>query len=128
MSDKPVVLVVDDELPIRQLVEDILGDAGFRVVLAEDGDAGLALFQSESPDLVLLDILMPEMNGWDVLLRIRESSDCPVIMLTALGGIPDKVRALDEGEADDYLVKPIGPDELVARVKAVMRRRRPLPR
>ena len=68
------------------------------------------------------------MSGWDVLLHIRKSSDCPVIMLTALGGIPDKVRALDEGEADDYLVKPVGPDELVARVKAVMRRRRPLTR
>ena len=128
MSDKSVVLVVDDELPIRQLVEDVLEGAGFRVVLAEDGDAGLALFRSENPDLVLLDILMPEMNGWDVLSHIRKSSDCPVIMLTALGGIPDKVRALDEGEADDYLVKPVGPDELVARVKAVMRRRRPLTR
>lgn len=128
MSDASVVLVVDDEPPIRELVEDVLKGAGFRVVLAKDGDAGLALFQPERPDLVLLDILMPGTDGWDVLSHIRQSSDCPVIMLTALGRIPDKVRALDRGQADDYLVKPIGPDELVARVKAVLRRRRPLAR
>ena len=80
MLFRSVVLVVDDEPPIRELVEDVLKGAGFRVVLAKDGDAGLALFQSERPDLVLLDTLMPGTDGWDVLSHIRQSSDCPVII------------------------------------------------
>lgn len=122
MNESSVVLVIEDEKPVREIVGEILKEAGYRVALADDGDTGLELFRSENPDAVVLDIRMPRVNGFDVLASIRKSSDCPVIMLTALGGVSDKLRALDDGGADAYLVKPIGADELIARVRSVLRR------
>lgn len=115
------VLVVDDEENIRDLLGVYLTAAGFEVVSAGDGHAALALFASDSPDLVVLDIMLPGLDGPAVLARIREAGDVPVIMLTARASDMDKVGLLERG-ADDYLTKPFSPPELVARVRAVLRR------
>lgn len=119
MADR--VLVVDDEENIRELVRAVLEQAGYQVSLAIDGQEGLRRIFSEPPDLVVLDVMMPKMDGPTLLQRIREVSDVPVIMLTALGQEADKVRGL-RGGADDYLVKPFGGQELLARIEAVRRR------
>lgn len=118
---RPSVLVVDDEDATRVKVAGRLEKAGFNVVEASDGLEGLKRFYRDRPALVVLDVAMPEMNGWQVLQRIREISTVPVLMLTAVMQERDMIRGLDEG-ADDYITKPFSGEELVARVKAIIRR------
>jgi DNA-binding response OmpR family regulator len=115
------VLVVDDEADIRELVGELLQRAGHDVIEATDGESGLKLFYAERPDLVVLDVSMPGLDGWEVLGRIREMSDVPVLMLTARAGELEKVRGLRAG-ADDYVTKPFARQELLARVDANLRR------
>jgi DNA-binding response OmpR family regulator len=115
------VLVVDDDADIRGLVRTLLERAGAVVYEAPDGREGLREFHGRRPDLVILDVSMPVMDGWQVLDRIRDMSDCPVIMLTARADELERVRGLHAG-ADDYVVKPFGKQELVARVQALLRR------
>ncbi|MGH3265094.1 MAG: response regulator transcription factor, partial [Trebonia sp.] len=103
-------------------VKTVLGRSGFEVTTAAEGREGLRLFHSERPDIVILDVGLPEMNGWAVLERIRELSEVPVLMLTSRGQESDKVRGL-RGGADDYLTKPFGNAEFVARVHVLLRRR-----
>src|SRR5437868_15423528 len=117
------VLVVDDESDIRGLVQELLQRAGYDVIEAADGNEGLKRFHAKKPDLVILDVQMPGLDGWGVLERIRELSEVPVIMLTARAEELDKVRGLRAG-ADDYVTKPFGRQELLARVDAGLRRRR----
>ena len=115
------VLVVEDEPDLRRSLEKVLSLAGFSVLLAADGRAGLRTAHAEHPDLVVLDIGLPGMDGWQVLARLRDLSDLPVLLLTAHGAEAEKVRGLRAG-ADDYLTKPYGNAELVARVQALLRR------
>jgi len=117
------VLVVDDDPDIRGLVRELLERAGHDVIEAPDGNEGLRLFYGEQPDLVILDVSMPGLDGWGTLERIRELSDVPVLMLTARAEELDKVRGLRAG-ADDYVTKPFGRQELLARVDAQLRRNR----
>ena len=117
------ILVVDDDTDIRGLVQELLKRAGHDVVEAPDGNDGLKRFYAEKPDLVILDVQMPGLDGWGVLERIRELSEVPVIMLTARAEELDKVRGLRAG-ADDYVTKPFGRQELLARVEAHLRRSR----
>ena len=117
------ILVVDDDQDVRELMRVSLGGDGFSVLTAKDGGDGLRVFFASQPDLAILDVRMPNMDGWELLNRIREMSDTPVIMLTILGEEVDIVRGLDSG-ADDYLAKPFGSAELLARVRAVLRRPR----
>jgi DNA-binding response OmpR family regulator len=117
----PKILVVDDELKIARLVRDYLTEAGFDVVLAGSGPSALASARSDQPDLVVLDLGLPGMDGYDVTRSIRRHSAIPIIMLTARSEETDRIIGLELG-ADDYVVKPFSPRELVARVKAVLRR------
>ena len=117
------VLVVDDEADIRSLVRELLERAGHDVVEAGDGNEGLRAFFLARPDLVVLDVSMPGLDGWGMLERIRELSDVPVVMLTAQAQELAKVRGL-RGGADDYITKPFGRQELLARVEANLRRPR----
>src|ERR687883_1222900 len=117
------VLVIDDDDDIRGLVVDLLQRAGLEVEQAPNGRAGLRAFHQSPADLVLLDVSMPELDGWETLDRIRDLSDVPVMMLTARGAELERVRGLQSG-ADDYMVKPFGRQELVARVQALLRRAR----
>jgi two-component system KDP operon response regulator KdpE len=126
MSVEPVILAVDDEPGILRLVKLELTGQGFRVITAENGADGLRLAEEHRPDIVLLDIVMPEMDGLEVMRALRDRSSVPVILLTAKGSDTDKVRGLEMG-ADDYLAKPFSPDELSARVRAVLRRAVPAP-
>jgi two-component system KDP operon response regulator KdpE len=118
---EPLVLVVDDEKSICEFVLRNLEIRGYRVVTAVDGIEAVKVFNSYSIDLVILDIMMPRMDGLETIQRIRQSSLVPIIILTALDGEGDKIHAFDLG-ADDYLTKPFGVGELLARVKAVLRR------
>jgi DNA-binding response OmpR family regulator len=118
------VLVIDDDADIRGLVTELLGRAGHEVEGAADGRLGLRAFHKSRPDLVVLDVSMPELDGWQTLERIRDLSDVPVLMLTARGDELERVRGL-KGGADDYVVKPFGRQELVARVEALLRRTSP---
>jgi DNA-binding response OmpR family regulator len=115
------ILVVDDDADTRGLVAELLGRAGHAVQQAPDGRSGLRALHGSPPDLVVLDVSMPELDGWQTLERIRDLSDVPVLMLTARGTELERVRGLQAG-ADDYLVKPFGRQELVARVHALLRR------
>ncbi len=115
------VLVVDDEKPLRDFVRRNLEVRSYKVVTAANGLEALAVFNAEQVDLVILDIMMPHFDGLETTRRIRQSSNAPIIILTALGEESDKVRAFDLG-ADDYLTKPFGVGELLGRVKAVLRR------
>lgn len=114
------VLVIEDDSDVRLLLRVVLERADHRVIEAADGRRGLRAFHEERPDLVLVDIGLPEMEGWDVLQRIRELSDAPVILVTARSLETDKVRGLDAG-ADDFITKPFGTAELLARVNAALR-------
>ena len=118
---KTRILIVDDELSIIKFLRANLEAEGFEVLTVMDGVQALQTFEMELPDVVILDIMMPKMDGFEVCRRIREWSQIPVIMLSARGDVDDKVKCLDLG-ADDYITKPFGKDELIARVKAVMRR------
>ena len=120
------ILLVEDNAPMRELLSTVLRRAGYEVIAAPDGDEGLHLFSARRPDIVLLDVHMPGPNGWEVLERIRERSEVPILMLTALSDDTSKVRALNGG-ADDYLVKPASAPELIARVGALLRRARRVP-
>ncbi|NCF68068.1 MAG: response regulator [Chloroflexi bacterium] len=115
------VLVVDDEKPLREFIGRNLAARGFHVYYASSGLEALALFNTESLDLIIMDVMMPHMDGLETSRRIRQSSTVPIIVLTALDEESDKVMALDMG-VDDYLTKPFGVDELLARVRAVLRR------
>ncbi len=119
----PAVLVVDDEKTIRNFIRKNLEVRGFRVSAATNGMEALEIFNTRSIDLVILDIMMPRLDGLETTRRIREVSTVPIIILTALGEEADKIRAFDLG-ADDYLTKPFGVGELLARVRAVLRRSR----
>jgi DNA-binding response OmpR family regulator len=119
MSEK--ILVIDDEEPTVQLIAMLLDRRGFEVIKAFRAEEGLRKAYRYQPDLVLLDIMMPDMDGWEVCKRLREMSDVPIIFLTARGETREVVRGLEMG-ADDYVVKPYDNDELVARVKAHLRR------
>jgi DNA-binding response OmpR family regulator len=118
---KQRVLVVDDEPAILELVSFNLKKEGYDVITAADGKSALEVFAAEKPDLVVLDLMIPEPDGYEVCKLIRAQSAVPVIMLTARGEEQDRVRGLDLG-ADDYVVKPFSPRELLARVRAVLRR------
>ena len=115
------VLIVEDDGNIAELLHLYLEKEGFETQVAKDGGKGVALFRSFQPDLVLLDIMLPVMDGWSVLKKIRESDKTPVIMLTAKGETEDKVTGLEQG-ADDYIVKPFEMKEVLARIHAVLRR------
>jgi DNA-binding response OmpR family regulator len=115
------ILVVDDDDDIRGLVKTLLGRGGAEVREAPNGREGLREFHAWRPDLLVLDVSMPELDGWNVLERVRDMSDVPVLMLTARGDELERVRGLQAG-ADDYVVKPFGRQELVARVNALLRR------
>src|SRR5438445_11803833 len=115
------VLVVDDEPKIVQLARDYLEHAGFAVVTAGDGPSALAAIRTRQPDLVVLDLALPELDGLDVTRAIRSDSNLPIVMLTARDDELDKLLGLELG-ADDYITKPFSPRELVARVRAVLRR------
>jgi two-component system response regulator VicR len=115
------ILVVDDEASIVNIISYNLKKEGYEVITAEDGEQGYELAMSEAPDLLLLDIMMPKMDGYEVCRKIREKSDVPIIMLTARADEVDKVLGLEMG-ADDYVTKPFGSRELMARVKANLRR------
>ena len=115
------VLVIDDEKSIRDIIGEYLTEEGFDFVEAPDGIRGLEIFRSVNPDLVILDVMMPKMDGWKVCREIRSESVTPVIMLTARGEEYDKLFGFELG-ADDYMVKPFSPRELIARVKAVLSR------
>lgn len=115
------ILVIDDDKNICEVIKLYLVKEGYKVTLAYDGQAGIDAFERSAPALVVLDIMMPRLDGWEVLKSIRRSSAVPVIMLTAKGETFDKVLGLELG-ADDYIVKPFDPKEFIARVKAVTRR------
>ena len=121
MTAEPLVLAVDDEAGILRLIKLELSTQGFRVVTAEDGQSALRMAEEHRPDIVLLDIVMPDMTGLEVMRKLRERVNIPIILLTAKGSDADKVRGLEMG-ADDYLAKPFSPEELSARVRAVLRR------
>jgi len=120
---KARILLVEDDQDITLGVRTLLVRSGFEVVSAADGRQGLRVFHAARPDLVILDIGLPELDGWAVLERIRDLSDVPLLILTAFGLEADRVRGLDGG-ADDYLTKPFGNRELVARVGSLLRRQR----
>ena len=120
-SKKVSVMVVDDDIHILRLMQRILELEGYQVPSAPDGEAALNVFDEETPDLVLLDIMLPDMDGYTVCQRIREFSQVPIIMVTAKSNIEEKVKGLAAG-ADDYVTKPFSSNELVARVKAILRR------
>lgn len=118
---KSKILVVDDEKKIVTLVRAYLEHDGYQVVEAYDGKQALAVFQREKPDLIILDIMLPELDGIEVCRQIRRSSEVPIIMLTAKDEDTDKIVGLELG-ADDYITKPFSPRELMARIKAIFRR------
>jgi DNA-binding response OmpR family regulator len=118
------VLLVEDDEQMRELIARILAGIDLQVVEAEDGRSAMRLFFEQRPSLVVLDVELPELDGWAVLSRIREVSEVPVLMLTAEQAELNKVRGLREG-ADDYVTKPFGRQELAARVEALLRRSRP---
>lgn len=115
------ILVVEDDANICELLRVYLESEGFSVIIANDGETGFNYFKIFEPDLVLLDIMLPNINGWDVCKQIRQISTKPIIMITAKGEVFDKVLGLELG-ADDFMVKPLDMKELSARVKAVLRR------
>jgi two-component system, OmpR family, response regulator MprA len=124
---RPSVLVVDDDAPVRRMLERTLGAEGYDVCAAADGGAALAAVERAVPDLVVLDVAMPGLDGLAVARRLRgKRLATPVLLLTARDGVADRVAGLDAG-ADDYLLKPFAPEELLARVRALLRRGRAVP-
>jgi DNA-binding response OmpR family regulator len=122
MKSHERVLIIEDELPMRRALADCLETEGYRVLTAQDGQSGLDRALKEKPDLVLLDVMMPRLDGFALCAELRRRGRrTPVLMLTARGMVTDRVRGLDSG-ADDYLVKPFSTDELLARVRALLRR------
>src|SRR5215467_12824385 len=118
----PRILIIEDETPMRTALKDVIEAEGYRVLSAADGEKGLQRAIEEKPDLILLDIMMPRLDGYAVCAELRRlANPVPVLMLTAKGQVEDRVTGLDAG-ADDYLVKPFSTDELLARVRALLRR------
>ena len=115
------ILVVDDEKRIVEIIRAYLEKDGFRVSSSGDGKQALSLVRSEKPDLIVLDLMLPEVSGWDVCRTLRKDSDVPIIMLTAREDVTDKIVGLELG-ADDYVTKPFDPKELLSRIRAVLRR------
>lgn len=116
------ILIIEDETPMRTALADLLAGEGYRALTAADGASGLARALAEKPDLILLDVMLPRLDGFAVCAELRRlAHDMPVLLLTAKGQIEDRVTGLDAG-ADDYLVKPFSTDELLARVRALLRR------
>lgn len=120
-ATQQTILVIEDEASIARLVRLYLQEAGFRVLAAADGTTGLALHDRERPDLVVLDLMLPGLDGWEVCRRIRASARTPILMLTARRTEEDRIEGFDLG-ADDYVTKPFSPRELVSRVRAILRR------
>ena len=118
---KQLILIADDDPPILRLVRTKLQAEGYGVLTATNGREALEVFENERPDLVILDVMMPVMDGLETMRQIRESATTPIILLTARTGPQDKISGLDQG-ADDYVTKPFNPDELAARVAAILRR------
>ena len=121
LNNKEKVLVVDDEASIRRILDTRLSMIGYTVITASDGEEALSLFREEAPNLVILDVMMPKLDGYGVCQEIRKTSDVPIIMLTALGDVADRITGLELG-ADDYVIKPFSPKELEARIRSVLRR------
>lgn len=119
MFDK--ILLIDDDEKILDLLQDYLGNKGYKTFCAKTGEEGLIALNDFNPDIIVLDLMLPQIDGFEVLRRIRTISDIPIIMLTALEDETDRIVGLEMG-ADDYLHKPINPRELVARIKVVLRR------
>lgn len=115
------ILIIEDEASISQVLKAYLQKAGFDTEQVYHGEEGIQAFDRSRPDLALIDVMLPGIDGWEILKHIREKSACPVIMLTALGDMDYRLKGLDEG-ADDYIPKPFDGKEVVARVKAVLRR------
>ena len=117
----PLILIIDDDEKLNRLLSDYLNDFGYRTLTAVHPEAGLNRLKEASPNLVILDVMMPDMNGFEVCKAIRQTSDVPIIMLTARGDLSDRVVGLEIG-ADDYLAKPFEPRELAARIQSILRR------
>jgi len=120
-TDHEKILIVDDEASIRRILETRLKMVGYEVATAADGEEALEIFSKFNPDLIILDVMMPKLDGYGVTREIRRTSDTPIIILTALGDVSERITGLELG-ADDYVIKPFSPKELEARVKAVLRR------
>ncbi|TGG81321.1 MAG: response regulator transcription factor [Aphanocapsa feldmannii 277cV] len=118
---KETILVVDDEATIRRILETRLSMIGYSVVTACNGEEALSQFSESHPDLVVLDVMMPKLDGYGVCQELRRESDVPIVMLTALGDVADRITGLELG-ADDYVIKPFSPKELEARIRCVLRR------
>jgi DNA-binding response OmpR family regulator len=118
---KPTILIIDDDEKLNNMLKDFLSDFGFNILTALEPDTGLQILSEKSPDLIILDIMLPHMNGFEVCKTIRKTHTVPIIMLTARGEVMDKIVGLELG-ADDYLPKPFEPRELVARIQSVLRR------
>jgi len=116
------ILIIEDETPMRTALHDVIEAEGYRAITAADGDSGLQRALDEKPDLILLDIMMPKLDGYEVCAELRRlANPVPILMLTAKGQVEDRVTGLDAG-ADDYLVKPFSTEELLARIRALLRR------
>lgn len=120
-TQREKILVVDDEISIRRILETRLSLLGYEVITAGDGEEALFLYRKENPKIIILDIMMPKLDGYGVCQEIRRESDVPILILTALGDVADRITGLELG-ADDYMVKPFSPKELEARIKAILRR------
>jgi len=124
VSDKPKILVVDDEAPLRRILTTRLSMVGYQVVTAADGEQALDVFSAADPDLVVLDVKLPKLDGYAVCQQLRETSEVPIIMLSALSHVAERILGLQLG-ADDYISKPCSPKELEARIEAILRRVNP---
>ena len=120
-QQKQKILVVDDEASIRRILETRLAMMGYEVITAADGQEAIETYQNQQPDLIILDIMMPKMDGYGVCQALRKESDVPIIMLTALADVADRITGLELG-ADDYMVKPFSPKELESRIRCILRR------
>lgn len=118
---KEKILIVDDEPSIRRILETRLSIMGYKVYSVADGEEALIAFKREQPNLVILDLMMPKLDGYGVCQELRKDSDIPIIMLTALGDVSDRITGLELG-ADDYVIKPFSPKELEARIRSILRR------
>lgn len=118
---KSKILVVDDEEPIRELVRFYIEKEGFQMVEAGNGVEALEVFENDYIDLAIIDVMMPKMDGWELVRKMKDIRDVPVIMLTAMGESKDKLKGFDLG-VDDYVTKPFDPDELMARVRTILKR------